>query len=384
MPRQVGGLRVSMDAAYGAGPVRLDPTMVEYRAAAAAVDLGLYLLEIHEGHRHLPAVGLNVLTHRGHSHISPEHLHELANTFTNKLRHSFPPLFLTNWITGQGLLRKVIREGSMHEWEPSKAGMICLDLTMIQNLISVGEDAFCYPHEHKYRNAFQDFMVLMAVTIAHELVHLWVGYLTASWDSRHTPVEVDFLASYYTGDRNYGTDNHGNDCGDSGRVWEELAFGGTLEAIGEPSNRLLKAYQAGTLYCINGSGAAREVQRSWIKKFLRRSQFLATIASFISNLRANVLVSAGNFRLPFLIEDDATPNIAVLRAKTWNMNEVRKRLVPIEVRQALQGGYEMPREITREELEIYRVRAYTTRGPQYEELRRAAIEPNYLYPQLIS
>ncbi|KAI0813846.1 hypothetical protein GGR55DRAFT_676775 [Xylaria sp. FL0064] len=363
MPGQVGKLRVLMDADYvattsgGAGTIPLDPSSVYFRAAAAAVDLGLSLLEIHEGHRNLPDVGIDVITHREHSHIHPEtaaNLHGLADIFTDKLRESFPPLLLTNYITGQGFLRK-----------------------MIKNLVDAGHEAFRHPGDHLYTRAFQDFMVLMAVTVAHELVHLWIGYLATSRDSPHTPVGVNSLASYYTGDyaRNYGTDNHGDGCGDSGRVWEDYALGGTLEAFGEASNQL-GAYQAGTLYCLDRTGAAREVRRSWIEAFLRRSQFLATIASFISNLRANVLVSAGNFRLPFLVEDDAT-TIAALRDSTYNMNEFRKMLVPREVREALQGGYEMPREITREDLRTYtEVRSYTIRGQQYQKLRRAATEPD--------
>jgi hypothetical protein len=94
------------------------------------------------------------------------------------------------------------------------------------------------------KEAYRCFLFLLAVTIAHELVHCFM--CSVSTDERlDTPIELDGTIT--------GTLD-GNACwGDSGTVWEFNVLGGILIVLEEP-NHPLGDRQAGRLWIVGAKG----------------------------------------------------------------------------------------------------------------------------------
>lgn len=75
---------------------------------------------------------------------------------------------------------------------------------------------------------FLDFLFLFAAATAHELVHLFVHLLSGGSDEdvSYTPPGTSHL--------NYGSVRQGVTYGESGRFFENLLFGGSLEFYYNP------------------------------------------------------------------------------------------------------------------------------------------------------
>ncbi|KAI1390125.1 uncharacterized protein F4822DRAFT_224958 [Hypoxylon trugodes] len=83
----------------------------------------------------------------------------------------------------------------------------------------------------------------MAITVAHELMHFFTGFLTG-YDYSMTPEQVSYLPSFYNREA-----RDGRMVGESGRAWEGNVLGGVVEAMEELSQ---PADQAGVLWVIDG------------------------------------------------------------------------------------------------------------------------------------
>lgn len=119
------------------------------------------------------------------------------------------------------------------------------------------------PHE-AHVSAFEDFIFLMAVTVAHELIHFFVGFLTG-YNRPETPTKVSFIPSLYN-----ITTPEGIEMGESGRAWEAIVFGGIVETIEDRSSPL-GAYQAGLFYVIDEYENAKKLDRLCVKQTIQRS-----------------------------------------------------------------------------------------------------------------
>jgi hypothetical protein len=110
-------------------------------------------------------------------------------------------------------------------------------------------------------HSYDMFRFQMAITVAHEIIHLLIGYLTGK-KQPHTPPEVSLAP--------YGT----MVTGESGRYWESLLLGGVVEFY-EDSQDPLGNMQAGTPYLIadgRKSAPARLISTNYVNEFLSSSK----------------------------------------------------------------------------------------------------------------
>ncbi|KAI0903663.1 hypothetical protein F4823DRAFT_568460 [Ustulina deusta] len=355
---QVGGLRMSQESdGTDANPPRLSTVArdsVTFRAVAAVVDLGLSLLETPEGKHSLAWIGREVISHRAHfDHIyedRPENMAWWVDFFLVRLRNHFPPLVLTNHIRGEGEAYKAnwARGGlKMNQWDPNKAGVMKLNKLIIQHLLRAGEAASRRVHPRKaHLAAFESFMFLMAITVAHEVVHFFTGFLTG-YVLPPTPAEVSFLPSKYNVRWN------GVELGESGRAWEATLLGGIIEGVEDPSHPL-GVYQAGTFYLIDEQNQARRIDRHYVKRFLER-----------------------NFTFPLRTTGVPT-TLHNLDRETRRMYELRWCLLPSGLVQSLNRG--SLQVISNENLRIYTgTPSYTVRDREFAIVRQASVEPDYLF-----
>jgi len=116
--------------------------------------------------------------------------------------------------------------------------------------------------ESKNSDSCNMFKFQMAITVAHEVNHFLIGFLTGRMKPP-TPPGIS-LASY------------GNtSTGESGRHWERMLLGGVVEFYEEIQDPLGNM-QAGTPYLIadgRGSAPAWLVSKTYINEFLSGSKF---------------------------------------------------------------------------------------------------------------
>ncbi|KAK5635393.1 hypothetical protein RRF57_011105 [Xylaria bambusicola] len=111
----------------------------------------------------------------------------------------------------------------------------------MRNLIQAGDKVTRNrPPYEAHLEAYESFTFIMGITVAHELVHFFVGYLTGQ-DVPDTPEWVSYLPPVYN-----RVEENGTEIGESGRTWEGYVLGGIVETAEDTSNPL-GAYQAGTL-----------------------------------------------------------------------------------------------------------------------------------------
>ena len=119
-----------------------------------------------------------------------------------------------------------------------------------------------------YDKVYELQMFLMAISLAHEAVHLFVGFLHGSYRP-NTPPSVTFLPMLYN---RPSPDGLGMD-GESGRRWEADVFGGAIEHYVEPlpanpDQHPLRQRQAGDLWLIDANQNAQLVERAAIRRVL--------------------------------------------------------------------------------------------------------------------
>lgn len=109
--------------------------------------------------------------------------------------------------------------------------------------------------------AYESFMFLMAITVAHELCHLYVGLFTG-YDRPQTPEDVSFLPELFN------QSFEGDIIGESGRAWEGMVLGGIVECFADLKHPL-KAHQPGIMYLIDQQKVTRRVPNSYIHEYLK-------------------------------------------------------------------------------------------------------------------
>ncbi|KAK8068466.1 hypothetical protein PG996_007578 [Apiospora saccharicola] len=147
----------------------------------------------------------------------------------------------------------------MRPWDPKDAGLLKLNKMIIDHLIRAGTRNEQLRDAHV--SAYERFLFLMGITVAHELVHFFVGFLTG-YDRPSTPEEVTYLPSLYSSQTAGGID-----VGESGRAWEGSVFGGIVE-VWENTSSPLGVYQARDLCIIDSNKMVRKVDHASVKRIL--------------------------------------------------------------------------------------------------------------------
>lgn len=97
------------------------------------------------------------------------------------------------------------------------------------------------------KEAYSRFRFILGVTIAHELVHCFMGFLSGT-EKADTPVEIMGLIATFSG----------SNWGDSGTVWECFVLGGKVTSFEEPRHPLGDR-QAGRIWLEESNDCVREI-----------------------------------------------------------------------------------------------------------------------------
>ncbi|KAI0403870.1 hypothetical protein F4802DRAFT_569693 [Xylaria palmicola] len=357
---QVGGLHIyDQSNRTDVSPPRetpVEPNTPLFRAVATVIHLGLSLLETPPGKEGLVRIGCGLIQEReNRNHIYEDRLENMmwwVELFLARLRGSFPALVLTNRMGGEGqALRSNWASGglNMRQYDPKDAGILKLNKLIMQNLVRAGEAAINnrQPREAQFA-AYENFMFIMAITVAHEVVHLFVGYLTGR-ELPNTPRRVSYIPSVYNKLQDDGTE-----MGESGRAWEGYVFGGIVETAEDRANPL-GAYQAGTLWLIDERKQVRRIDRSSVKQILNE-----------------------DFAFPLRTTGPAI-SLAEMDRNYRMMKTVREPLLSSALVQIL--NRDRPTRTIRADI----VRRYTIMAPQnvrdreFIRLRQAMREPRFLF-----
>ncbi|KAK7413373.1 hypothetical protein QQX98_007750 [Neonectria punicea] len=240
----------------------IPPSSRTFRVAAFALNLGLSMLECPRGRQALEITGTEVwrgsTAREQRSFIfqgDVSGMPQFVDRFLTTCRYDPPNVIVSDRITGEGLAQRVGWPGEvgggggMDDYTPKLAAVFRLNKTVIDNAIIVadGNDG----------QAWQKSLFLLGVAVAHELVHLFVGFMFGDGE-RLTPPVVN----------NPPGPRRSIRPGESGHFWENLFLGYRVEAYYDPSDPL-ESFQAGTLYTIlHPSGRAFTIQHSSIYDYV--------------------------------------------------------------------------------------------------------------------
>jgi len=120
-----------------------------------------------------------------------------------------------------------------------------------------GEEPFIGESEARDQ-VFKIQMLAMGITVAHELVHAFVGFLTGT-ELPMTPSHVSFVPEF-----NNRQCSDGTVSGHSGYAWEAKVFGGFITYVAaahppELDDHPLGKRQAGELWLVNEDKKARMI-----------------------------------------------------------------------------------------------------------------------------
>ncbi|KAI1313267.1 hypothetical protein F5Y03DRAFT_390288 [Xylaria venustula] len=267
----IGGLQVFVesDGESRPPPVLVDPQDEQFLAVGAIINLALQLMECQTGRTALTSVGIKFIRHsQNFEHIYEDSLNNMGywvDMFLYRIRRSFPAVLLSNNFAGESEAEKAnwaLGGAGMSQWNPKEAGAMRLKYLIISDLLTAGRNALDGRNEDDMI-AFERLIFLMAIATAHEIVHLFVGFLTG-YGAPTTPPEVSFLPGQYN---TVSPTNSNVKHGESGRAWEGAVFGGTVEAF-ESSPHPLGTRQSGVFYLLQHDERAREVDQAYIRRIL--------------------------------------------------------------------------------------------------------------------
>ncbi|KAK3300971.1 uncharacterized protein B0H64DRAFT_370148 [Chaetomium fimeti] len=174
---------------------------------------------------------------------SGDAMENLVDNFLGPLGRGFVSIHLSNEYpyNGSYLSRDRERHEKRSAWTPHQGGTISLNRYMVECMAKAADKKHS---SHYHSIAYDNFLVIVAVTIAHELVHCFMNYLAVDVDE-DTPTDIVGIRFH-------------NGRADSGSVWERKVLGGMLKTY-EAKRHPLGDEQSGMVWLAKSSGSAEEV-----------------------------------------------------------------------------------------------------------------------------
>ncbi|KPM42508.1 hypothetical protein AK830_g4046 [Neonectria ditissima] len=273
MPRDltvhgIGRLGITIQ---GQGP--LEENSLEFTGLASAIHAGLSLLEKADGRQAMHSVGVTVVrewdrlgTFRFGGDVTQ--MSTYVDQFLHALRSDFPRVLLGS-LGGPDVIAESRRipgwDGNLLRYAPKKAGGIYYNMSKVSHMAAAARQANdSDSHGRKMTTRHRTYLFMLAVATAHELTHLFVGYLAQGHDTvvSYTPPAVSYL--------NYAglNDMYGHMLtGESGRVLESRLFGGSIEFYRDISD---DKDQAGIPYILDSDANAWKIDQNCLVQLVTR------------------------------------------------------------------------------------------------------------------
>ncbi|KAI8724197.1 hypothetical protein NCS52_00277400 [Fusarium sp. LHS14.1] len=257
MPRDftVNGIQRFGITLAGSPSEPLQENTEEYTALAFAVHAGISILEKTAGRRTMKRLGTELVQARllgGNGfqfHGDQYQVAEYVDKFLHAIRGNFPRVILDS--LGPDVIAEARRiqceDHSFSQYNPKRAGGIYYNRSRVSQMASAAREANNKSsHGRKMAARFRTFLFMFAVATAHELTHLFVGYLAQGQDSTqsYTPPTLSHL--------NYA----GPSWGESEHWLESRLFGGSIEFYRDISDY---DGQAGIPYVLDSKARAKMI-----------------------------------------------------------------------------------------------------------------------------
>jgi hypothetical protein len=182
-----------------------------------------------------------------------------------------------------------------------------LSTQLVRDATVAAEDTLKDPRPAHHAN-LQKFLFILGLTIAHELVHFFIGRILGDVED-DTPKKID------------DPDMSTGKMGESGRYWEKHLLGHRIERYWDATDPLGEK-QAGALYAFDSRITATKVAQSWIKEAAAFSKSLPNaprlwpgwITSGFSPSVSPLATRTVNHRLPYLNSTPFDPMCLLLMA----------------------------------------------------------------------
>ncbi|RSM08105.1 hypothetical protein CEP52_004888 [Fusarium oligoseptatum] len=237
----------------------------EFTWLAFAAHAGVSILEKVAGRQVMTTLGVTLVQEwlRGDSDFrflgDLARMAEYVDDFLCAIRGNFPRVVVDS-LGGLDVIAEARRipsqDHSFSKYDPKRAGGIYYNRSQVSQMVSAAREANgTSRHGRKMSARFRTFLFMFAIATAHELTHLFVGYLAQGQDSTlsYTPPTLSYLN--YTGPSR----------GESGRWLESLLFGGSIEFY---RDSLDDDGQAGIPYILDSNALARKIEPSCVRQLV--------------------------------------------------------------------------------------------------------------------
>ncbi|KAK8112193.1 uncharacterized protein PG998_008650 [Apiospora kogelbergensis] len=197
----------------------LPPSSARFRLVEALVHLGLSVLETPQGRQSLVAVGKAVIegidekrkkNRRFAGHIYRGKMSDMpfwVGQFLTAVRNDFPCVYIDPEVEGEAATQRYNWGEDMRNYVAGTASVVTVSKVIIENMLFARQDP------RVAGDAYDIFKFQMGISIAHEIVHLFVGFLTGT-ERAMTPPDIRMPG--------FGeSDEHG----EAGRYWEKIFLG---------------------------------------------------------------------------------------------------------------------------------------------------------------
>ncbi|CAM1503227.1 Fc.00g080030.m01.CDS01 [Cosmosporella sp. VM-42] len=215
--------------------IPLEENFWEFITIAAAVNVGIEILETRKGRQALQKLGERLVsewqTDRRHTFGGDvRYMSSYVNHFLEALRKDFPNIFIAD-LGGPNVLATTRRmpgglwNGDLNRLKPKQCVGIYFNSGRVADMVAVSSSN--YRSGSKASKRYKHFQFMFGVATSHELCHAFVAYLSQNSQSLYgyTPPGISHL--------NYGVSTRGEDevieGGEAGRWFENRLFGGSLE-----------------------------------------------------------------------------------------------------------------------------------------------------------
>ncbi|KAH7176976.1 hypothetical protein EDB81DRAFT_850758 [Dactylonectria macrodidyma] len=235
-----------------------------FRVTAFVFHLGLSLLEsprsrealyqmISKTYQVSPYRTRRTFIWTGNLQTDRERTHQLVDSFLSKCRTDPPNITVSDRITGEGVAIRLDWPGFLGARDPSVYSPKWAATFRINKMLV---DAAVRVAEAGNVESLQRYLFLLSLSVAHELVHMLMGYMFGSSDTDTPP-----LINYPPGGAN-------SPRGESGRYWERAVFGYFIESYFD-SRSSMGANQSGILYGVLDGRRFVPIESATIQRLLR-------------------------------------------------------------------------------------------------------------------